>query len=143
MGTGVTPSSSSGQARNMLLDEEFDHLETAIVEPDRFGGTCLNRGCIPRKMFAAIAADAAEDARAAELIGVHTCIAPVDWKAVRDRVFSRIDPRPSAAGWLMTGRSNGVDVKIDQQTVRFVQLLLQVGDERITADIRQRSGHRR
>jgi mycothione reductase len=32
---------------NTLLNEEFDHLQTAIVEPDRFGGTYLNRGCIP------------------------------------------------------------------------------------------------
>ena len=24
-------------------------LNTAIIEKDRFGGTCLNRGCIPTK----------------------------------------------------------------------------------------------
>ncbi|MDX3761896.1 mycothione reductase [Streptomyces sp. AK02-04a] len=115
---------------NMLLNEEFDHLETAIVEPDRFGGTCLNRGCIPSKMFV-IAADAAEDARAAERLGVHTCIAPVDWKAVRDRVFSRIDPLHESA--VDYRRKNGVDVYTEE--ARFVApKVVQVGDERITAD---------
>ncbi|MFE8950470.1 mycothione reductase [Streptomyces sp. NPDC007856] len=115
---------------NMLLNEEFDHLQTAIVEPDRFGGTCLNRGCIPSKMFV-IAADAAEDARAAERLGVHTSVAPVDWKAVRDRVFSRIDPLHESA--VDYRRKNGVDVYTEE--ARFVApKVLQVGDERITAD---------
>ncbi|MEU1599517.1 mycothione reductase [Streptomyces sp. NPDC005708] len=115
---------------NMLLNEEFDHLRTAIVEPDRFGGTCLNRGCIPSKMFV-IAADAAEDARAAERLGVRTSVAPVDWKAVRDRVFSRIDPLHESA--VDYRRKNGVDVYTEE--ARFVApKVLQVKDERITAD---------
>ncbi|MET8537601.1 mycothione reductase [Streptomyces sp. NPDC005065] len=114
---------------NMLLDG-FAHLRVAIVEPDRFGGTCLNRGCIPSKMFV-VAADAVEGARAAARLGVNATVEPVDWKAIRDRVFHRIDPLHDSA--LNYRRENGVDVYTEEG--RFVApRVLQVGAERITAD---------
>ena len=34
---------------NTILTPEFDDLQIAIVEKGTFGGTCLNRGCIPSK----------------------------------------------------------------------------------------------
>ena len=36
---------------NMLPNAEMADWSIAIVEGDRFGGTCLNRGCIPSKML--------------------------------------------------------------------------------------------
>ena len=36
---------------NSIIDERFDHLSVALVEMGTFGGTCLNVGCIPSKMF--------------------------------------------------------------------------------------------
>ncbi|MFD9006876.1 mycothione reductase [Streptomyces sp. NPDC059582] len=115
---------------NMLLSEEFADLRTAIVEPGRFGGTCLNRGCIPSKMFV-LTADAVEDARAAKRLGVHAGVDTVDWKAVRDRVFNRIDPIHESG--LEYRRRSGVDVYTEEG--RFVApKVLQVGAERITAD---------
>ena len=36
---------------NMIPVPEMDDWRLAIVEPDKFGGTCLNRGCIPSKML--------------------------------------------------------------------------------------------
>ncbi|MFE2581513.1 mycothione reductase [Streptomyces sp. NPDC059378] len=114
---------------NMLLGG-FAHLRVAVVEPDRFGGTCLNRGCIPSKMFV-VAADAAEGARAAARLGVHATVEPVDWKAVRDRVFHRIDPLHDSA--LNYRREKGVDVYTEEG--RFVApRVLQVAGERITAE---------
>ncbi|MEU6421269.1 mycothione reductase [Streptomyces spiralis] len=115
---------------NMLLTEELGHFRTAIVEPDLFGGTCLNRGCIPSKMFV-LAADAAEDARAAKRLGVHASIAPVDWKTVRDRVFSRIDPLHGSA--VDYRRKNNIDV-YTEEAYFIAPKVVQVGDERITAD---------
>lgn len=115
---------------NMLLDDELAPLRSAVVEPDRFGGTCLNRGCIPSKMFV-VAADAAEDARAAARLGVHATVEHVDWKAVRDRVFHRIDPLHESA--LNYRRENGIDVYTE--AARFVApKVVRVGDERLTAD---------
>ena len=42
---------------NMLFGTELEAMHAAVIEPDRFGGTCLNRGCIPSKMLV-VAADA-------------------------------------------------------------------------------------
>ncbi|GGK77088.1 mycothione reductase [Sphaerisporangium melleum] len=115
---------------NMLLNDELAHLRTAVVEPDRFGGTCLNRGCIPTKMLVA-AADAATGARAAARLGVNATVENIDWKAIRDRVFDRIDPLHDSA--LQYRRRHGVDVYTEE--ARFVApKVLQVGSERISAD---------
>ena len=38
---------------NNVIDDSFADLDVAIVEQEqRFGGTCLNVGCIPTKMLA-------------------------------------------------------------------------------------------
>ncbi|MFJ9805690.1 mycothione reductase [Streptomyces wuyuanensis] len=115
---------------NMLLDDEIAQLRTAVVEPDRFGGTCLNRGCIPSKMFV-VTADAVEGARGAARLGVDATVDRVDWKAVRDRVFGRIDPLHDSA--VNYRREHGVDVYTEEG--RFVApKVLQVGAEQLTAD---------
>jgi len=44
-------------------------LSVAVVERDPFGGTCLNRGCIPSKM-PIHSADVMETIRRAELFGI-------------------------------------------------------------------------
>ena len=37
---------------NSIIDENFDDLKVALIDKgERFGGTCLNTGCIPTKMF--------------------------------------------------------------------------------------------
>lgn len=70
-----------------------DHLagwRIAIVERDVFGGTCINRGCIPSKMFV-LPADAALGARQSAKLGIDTQFNGADWPAIRDRIFGRID----------------------------------------------------
>ena len=37
---------------NSLIDEEWKDKKVTIVDGGVFGGTCLNKGCIPTKMFA-------------------------------------------------------------------------------------------
>ena len=44
---------------NTLLTPFFDGWSVAIIERDLFGGTCMNRGCIPSKMYV-YAADVAD-----------------------------------------------------------------------------------
>jgi len=36
---------------NSVIAPRLDHLDIGLVEKGRFGGTCLNVGCIPTKMF--------------------------------------------------------------------------------------------
>jgi len=100
---------------NMLLGAELDHLRTAIVEPGRFGGTCLNRGCIPSKMLV-VAADAARAIGNAQRLGVHATLDQVDWPAIRARVFGRIDPLHGSA--VEHRRKGGIDVYTEP--ARFV-----------------------
>ena len=40
---------------NTIIGPEHDHLDIAIAEPAEFGGTCMNRGCIPSKMLIYVA----------------------------------------------------------------------------------------
>ncbi|MCF7552306.1 mycothione reductase [Pseudonocardia sp. WMMC193] len=115
---------------NVLVGPEFAEWRTAVVEQDRFGGTCLNRGCIPSKMFV-VAADAATGVGAAARLGVHARLDHVDWPAIRDRVFGRIDPLHESA--VRYRRDTGTDVYTEP--ARFVApRVLEVGGETITAD---------
>jgi mycothione reductase len=75
---------------NTIPGPPLANWRIAIVEAGDFGGTCLNRGCIPTKMFV-YPADVAEAASAARQLGVSTTFQGVDWISVRDRVFRRID----------------------------------------------------
>ncbi len=77
---------------NSIITPEIEGSNVAIIERGAFGGTCLNVGCIPSKMFV-YAADMAHHAKYdGPRLGVDTTFNGVDWPAIRDRVFGRIDP---------------------------------------------------
>jgi len=62
---------------NMIPVPEMENWRLAIVEPDKFGGTCLNRGCIPSKMLL-YPAEVVETARHAAKLGVHHTLDRID-----------------------------------------------------------------
>jgi mycothione reductase len=76
---------------NSILDERYDSKKVAICEQGTFGGTCLNVGCIPTKMFV-YAAEVAQTIREASRFGVDAHIDGVRWSDIVSRVFGRIDP---------------------------------------------------
>ncbi|MFA7498462.1 MAG: mycothione reductase [Leucobacter sp.] len=76
---------------NSLVTPYWDDKRVVIAESGTFGGTCLNVGCIPTKMFVRPAALARGPEEAARL-GVSQVTTAVDWRGIRDRIFSRIDP---------------------------------------------------
>jgi mycothione reductase len=96
---------------NMLPPDGLDDLSIAIVESDRFGGTCVNRGCIPSKMLV-YTADVAEAVRHAGRYGVEAQPPSADWPAIRERVFARLDPMHERA--VAYRRRTGVDVYLGQ-----------------------------
>jgi mycothione reductase len=115
---------------NMLPAEEFAGWRIAVVEADRFGGTCLNRGCIPSKMLVHTA-DVARTVREAGRFGIRAGWKGADWPAIRDRVFGRIDPLHERA--VAHRRAGGIDVFPDE--ARFAgPKILRVGDDELRAD---------
>jgi mycothione reductase len=76
---------------NCILDDRYAHKRAAICEQGTFGGTCLNVGCIPTKMFV-YAADVAATIRGAARYGVDAHIDRVRWDNIVSRIFGRIDP---------------------------------------------------
>jgi len=76
---------------NSVVDRRFKDWKVAIVEENLFGGTCLNVGCIPTKMFV-YPADVAHQARHGSQLGLRTSYDGASWPAIRDRIFGRIDP---------------------------------------------------
>ena len=115
---------------NMVLTKELAGWRTAVVEASRFGGTCLNRGCIPSKMLV-LTADIAQAVRHADRFGIAARWAGADWPAIRGRVFSRIDPVHERA--VAYRRAHGIDVFLGE--ARFVApKTLRVGDDELRAE---------
>jgi mycothione reductase len=94
---------------NSILGPEFDSWKVAIIEEWVFGGTCLNRGCIPTKMLVH-AADVAETVRHASHLGIDAHVEKVRWADIRDRVFNRIDPIAAGGEDYRTNRCANVTV---------------------------------
>jgi len=79
-----------GTGSGNSIPADFQDMDIAIVEDGQFGGTCLNVGCIPTKMYVH-PADLASGARHAGTLGVTAHVDAVDWPGMRDRIFGRID----------------------------------------------------
>lgn len=76
---------------NSIPGPEFDDKSIAIVEKGAFGGTCLNVGCIPTKMYV-YAADIAQEIQESARLGIDATVNSVDWPSIVSRVFDkRID----------------------------------------------------
>lgn len=80
---------------NSLITPYWDNKRVALIDGGVFGGTCLNVGCIPTKMFVYPAGLAAAHHEAARL-GVDLSLDKVHWNGIRDRIFGRIDSISSA-----------------------------------------------
>ncbi len=104
---------------NTIPGPEHAGWKIAIIEKETFGGTCLNRGCIPSKMLIH-AADVAETIHTAATFGLAAQIAHTDWDRIISRVWQRIDPIAAAgAQWrqsqpdmtVFTGEAHFLDAK--------------------------------
>jgi mycothione reductase len=120
---------------NSLVTPDFDDKRVAVIEEGLFGGTCLNVGCIPTKMFV-YAAEVADAIRGSGRYGVDATLDGVRWRDIRDRVFGRIDPIEAGG---REYRENGANTTAYEGHAEFVgprELRVQVGDrvEEVTAD---------
>ncbi len=114
-----------GTGSGNSIPEELSDWKIALIEKGIFGGTCLNVGCIPSKMFV-LPADLAESARHSERVGVTLSFDGIDWPGIRDRVFGRIDPiTEGGEEYRATGTPNVTYIK---GTARFT------GDKVVAVD---------
>ncbi len=121
-----------GTGSGNSIPAELDDWNIALVERDVFGGTCLNRGCIPSKMFI-YAADIAMHIRESERYGVRSTLDGVDWPDIVDRVFGRIDP--IAAGGERYRIQDCENITVFQGSGVFVDhKVLEVDGEQLRAD---------
>lgn len=102
---------------NTIVDERFADKTVAIFEESTFGGTCINVGCIPTKMFV-YASEVAETIRESSRYGVDAHIDGVRWTDIVDRVFGRIDP--IAVGGEKYRREGSPNVTLYSGHARFV-----------------------
>lgn len=117
---------------NTLLTEHLDGVDIGIIEAGRFGGTCLNVGCIPTKMFV-VPADRVVDSAEGERIGVTVTGARAHWAAVRDRIFARIDPIADGGEDYRVSQSHVTVYKAEARFTGERTLSLSTGEE-VTAD---------
>jgi glutathione reductase (NADPH) len=64
--------------------------KVAVAEEYRVGGTCVIRGCVPKKMLV-YGAHFAEDIQDARQFGWNVANPTFDWKALRDHVLRDVD----------------------------------------------------
>jgi dihydrolipoamide dehydrogenase len=104
--------------------------KVAVVEQGAFGGTCLNRGCIPSKMYIHVA-DVMRSIQDAGKLGIRAKATGVDWKAMVKRVTGMVD---ADAKEIEEGNKSAKNITVFKTTAKFVgHKRLQVGDRVITA----------
>ena len=116
---------------NSILTPEFDNKKVAIVEKGTFGGTCLNVGCIPTKMYV-LAADAAFEARTSKKLGVDLEYRGVDWPSIINRVFTERIDKIAEGGEAYRRGDECPNVTVFDQHARFVApktISTGIGDE--------------
>ena len=112
---------------NTIVNRRFADWKVAIVERGTFGGTCLNVGCIPTKMFVHTA-DVAATPSVSSAYGVDEQLLGVRWKDVRDRIFDRIDPIAASGSEYRHHHADNLNVTVYDGTGRFT------GHKELTVD---------
>jgi glutathione-disulfide reductase len=102
----------------------------AIVERSKLGGTCVNVGCVPKKIMW-YAANLAQDARHASEVGVEVQLDGIDWAKL-------VQGREGFIGGILdywNGYVAGEGITLIEGDARFVDAhSIEVGDARYTAD---------
>jgi glutathione reductase (NADPH) len=103
----------------------------AVAEEYRIGGTCVIRGCVPKKLLV-YGAHFAEDLEDARRFGWHVQDAKFDWPTLRDNVLAEV----TRLSGLYTQTLDSHKVKIlPERAVVTGPNSVRVGDREYTADV--------
>ncbi len=107
-------------------------LKVAVIEKDRLGGTCLNRGCIPSKMLIH-PADVAQEIREASKFDIHNNPHfSVDFQKLVTRISSTVDHDSDS---IVVGYSKNPNIDYYHGTASFLtNKVVEVNGEQLTAE---------
>lgn len=78
-------------AGNIIVDACIEKgVKCALIEKDRFGGTCLNRGCIPTKVMVSVS-DELRKMQYLYKIGIDINSYRLNFDKIKERVFEKIN----------------------------------------------------
>jgi len=106
----------SGSGLEISAEASEQGMSVAVVEEGPFGGTCLNRGCIPSKMLIHCA-DVVETINKAHLFRIQAHVDGIDWDFIMQRTYQEIDRDAQA---IETGNRNSENITVFKGTGRFV-----------------------
>ncbi|MCZ6867039.1 MAG: mycothione reductase [Chloroflexi bacterium] len=121
----------SGSGLEVSAEASHKGMSVAVVEDGPFGGTCLNRGCIPSKMLIHCA-DVMETIRRADLFGIKAKVEGIDWQYIIRRTFEEID---ADAANIEEGNRQNPNMSVYKGRGRFVgEKTLEVNGQSFSAD---------
>lgn len=119
---------------NSIPSPEHDDKSIAIIEKGKFGGTCMNVGCIPTKMYV-YAADVAHQATHSQKLGITGEVTNVDWDSIVDRVFTNRIDKIAEGGEAYRRGDETPNITVYDQHAEFIgPKTIKTGDEVITGD---------
>ena len=114
-----------GGAGMIVMDAALNHgWKCAIIEKDKFGGTCLTKGCIPSKMLV-YPADYIRETESAKRFGIIAQKPEIDWNTISSRMWEQIDfskqieNRISEIGNLTLYKGKGTFVSSNQMVIKY------------------------
>ncbi|MGY5880549.1 MAG: dihydrolipoyl dehydrogenase [Candidatus Thorarchaeota archaeon] len=121
----------SGAGMRIAYAAHQQNMKVAIIENGPFGGTCLNRGCIPTKILTSVA-DYIMQLDALNSLGVKTKIENIDYSLIMERMRKKVDD------WSIE-QAKGLDeiegVDWFQGTGKFVEdYIIEINNKHLTAD---------
>lgn len=102
----------------------------AVAEEYRVGGTCVIRGCVPKKLLV-FGAHFAEDIKDARRFGWNVPECSFDWATLRDNVLGEVDRLNKA--YTQTLDSNKVEIILERATVSGPNEVTLASGKKVTA----------
>ncbi|MCH8994320.1 MAG: dihydrolipoyl dehydrogenase [Chloroflexi bacterium] len=121
----------SGSGLEVSAEAADRGLSVAVIESGPFGGTCLNRGCIPSKLLIH-SADVMETIQRSELFGITAQVSAIDWDFIVKRASDTVD---EDARKVEEGNRQHPNITVFKDTARFVgRKRVEVAGEEISAE---------
>jgi len=104
--------------------------KVAVAEEYRVGGTCVIRGCVPKKLLV-YGAHFAEDLKDARRFGWNVPECDFDWAVLRDNVLADVDRLNGL--YTQTLHNNGVETFLERATVTGPHEVTLASGRKVTA----------